>query len=103
MDDLTPLDARNSLLNRPTPTPSHTYDMESKRHLTHSSVDSFANDPANPYSSDMHLRPYGHQDHIAGLDPSRERLVRDGSPPGPRNNQEYDMGYGRYGGYQDRV
>lgn len=95
VDDLTPLDAHNSLLTRPTPTPSHTYDNESKQPLTYSSVDSFANDPGNPYSGGMYLKSYVPQEHEVGVAASSERLVRNDSSPGPRSHAGSDIGYAR--------
>jgi hypothetical protein len=80
VDDLTPLDARNSLLIQPTLASSQTYDIESKQPFAHSSVDSFANDPANPYSGAMHLRPYAQLNHGLGLAASRENLIDNDAP-----------------------
>ena len=98
IDALTPLDAHNSLLSHPTVTSGHTYNIESKQPLAHGSVDSFAKDPANPYSGAMHLRPYAQQGQGLGLAASRERLVDnasplEGSPPETRHLMGYEEGY----------
>lgn len=62
LDNLTPLDARNSLLMDPTKlnSSSTAYDHDPKTPLTKtvSENDSFLNDPANPYSGATPMRPY---------------------------------------------
>ncbi|KIN04193.1 hypothetical protein OIDMADRAFT_178248 [Oidiodendron maius Zn] len=98
IDALTPLDAHNSLLSHPTLASGQTYNIESKQPLAHDSVDSFAKDPANPYSGAMHLRPYAQQSQGLGLAASRERLVDnasplEGSPPETRHLMGYEEGY----------
>jgi hypothetical protein len=97
IDDLTPLDARNSLLTR-NMTPVHAYDNEVKQPLRQVSVDSFVNDRANPYSGAVNLRSYGQPTRGLTLAPSRENLVAyaaplGASPPKSKNLGPYDTGY----------
>jgi hypothetical protein len=83
MDNLTPLDARNTLLmdpNRPT------YDNDPKHPLIRQeSPDSFSRSPANPYADATNLRPYNPQSQPrrtpAYLE-SRENLVAGAAPLG---------------------
>lgn len=61
LDNLTPLDARNSLLMDPTKLNSlPTYEQEAKNPLvkTVSENDSFLNEPANPYSGATPMRSF---------------------------------------------
>ncbi|CZR50858.1 related to calcium-related spray protein [Phialocephala subalpina] len=62
LDNLTPLDARNSLLMDPTKlnssTTSYEHDPKAPLVKTVSEDDSFLNEPANPYSGATPMRPY---------------------------------------------
>lgn len=60
LDNLTPLDARNSLLMDPTRIPNHTiYENDPKYPLVKQQTpDSFMNEPPSQYSNATPLRPY---------------------------------------------
>jgi hypothetical protein len=61
LDNLTPLDARNSLLMDPTKMPLNhtTYENDPKYPLVKQQTpDSFMNEPGNPYSNATPLRPF---------------------------------------------
>ncbi|KAE8452239.1 hypothetical protein EG329_001706 [Mollisiaceae sp. DMI_Dod_QoI] len=60
LDNLTPLDARNSLLMDPTKLNNSTYENDAKHPLvkTVSENDSFFNEPANPYANATPMRPF---------------------------------------------
>ena len=82
LDNLTPLDARNSLLidpNRHVNNPS--YDHDIKHPLV--KQDSFMNDPANPYSNAHTARPYVQHRQLSSVD-SSENLVEGAAPLGGR-------------------
>jgi hypothetical protein len=111
LDNLTPLDARNSLLIEP-PTVT-AYNNESKYPLVKeiNSVDSFTNEPANPYSgttafqtlTPQSQRPFTPQTHrTMGSLESRENLVQGAAPLGggspPRQPTIPLAGYGGYRG-----
>jgi hypothetical protein len=119
LDNLTPLDARNSLLIDP---PKVTgYDNESKYPLVKDNrVDSFMNEPANPYATatpfrtftpqsqrpyPQSQRPYTPQGHrTMGSVESQENLVQGAAPLGggggspPRQPTLPFTGYGGYRG-----
>ncbi|KAG0651012.1 ion channel FLC3 [Hyphodiscus hymeniophilus] len=83
LDNLTPLDARNSLLMDPAKM-NTTYENEPKYPLfKQDSVDSFMNEPANPYSGATPLRPFTPQSHrpVRSVE-SRENLVQHAAPLG---------------------
>ncbi|PQE19965.1 transient receptor potential ion channel protein [Rutstroemia sp. NJR-2017a BVV2] len=91
LDNLTPLDARNSLLMDPTKMPmsssDSTYGHDQKYPYGHDhAVDSYMNEPANPYD-----RPS-----------SRENLVSGAAPPGTSGREPTvpNMGGGNGGGYR---
>jgi hypothetical protein len=104
LDNLTPLDARNSLLMDPSKM-NPTYDNETKYPLVkQNSPDSFMNEPANPYSGATPLRPYTPQSHrpMRSVE-SRENLVHGAAPLGgvggspPRQPMIPNLrGYGEY-------
>ena len=96
-DDLTPLDARNSLLMNPTNIPSE-YQKEPKYPLAkQDSANSFMHEPTNPYAGATPLRSFSPRarsftpptHRVMRSDESRENLMRgaeplgmeDGSPP----------------------
>lgn len=98
LDNLTPLDARNSLLMSTAKTSNSAYDNDPKHPLVQQPTpDSFMHDPANPYSNATPLRPYtpGSQRGFAPTPrpftpqthrnndsiESREHLLGDDSPP----------------------
>ncbi|KAH6666562.1 hypothetical protein B0J14DRAFT_194202 [Halenospora varia] len=85
LDNLTPLDARNSLLMDPAQRPlNEDYTRDHKLPLVkQSSADSFMNEPANPYAGATPLRPFTPQTHRT-LDStsSREHLVSNAAPLG---------------------
>jgi hypothetical protein len=103
-DNLTPLDARNSLLMDPA-----RYDSDPKYPLTkENSSDSFLNEPANPYSRNATLmRPFTPQTqrslHSAH---SHENLVAGAAPLGgaggspPRQPALPNLDNQNYGGYR---
>jgi len=117
LDNLTPLDARNSLLMDPTQRPMNgKYEQDFKNPLIkENSSDSFMNEPANPYAGATPLRTYTPSSHHRGKssDASRERLVTgaaplggtSGSPP-PHDRQptlpnfNQPQAYGGSGGYR---
>ncbi|PQE27125.1 transient receptor potential ion channel protein [Rutstroemia sp. NJR-2017a WRK4] len=91
LDNLTPLDARNSLLMDPTKMPmsssNSTYGHDQKYpYANEHGVDSYMNEPANPYD-----RPS-----------SRENLVSNAAPPGTSGREPTvpNMGGGNGGGYR---
>ncbi|PQE20882.1 transient receptor potential ion channel protein [Rutstroemia sp. NJR-2017a BBW] len=91
LDNLTPLDARNSLLMDPTKMPmsssDSTYGHDQKYpYANEHAVDSYMNEPANPYD-----RPS-----------SRENLVSSAAPPGTSGREPTvpNMGGGNGGGYR---
>ncbi|PMD39976.1 TRP-domain-containing protein [Hyaloscypha variabilis F] len=99
LDNLTPLDARNSLLMDPSKIPNQTiYENDPKYPLVKQQTpDSFMNEPGNPYSNATPLRPYtpGSQRSFAPTPrpftpqshrpqhslESQEHLLRGQSPP----------------------
>ncbi|EHL03405.1 putative Flavin carrier protein 2 [Glarea lozoyensis 74030] len=89
LDNLTPLDARNSLLMDPTQRPMNgKYDHDFKNPLVkENSSDSFMNEPANPYAGATPLRSYTPLSHhrATSSDASRERLVSNAAPLGGAN------------------
>jgi len=110
LDNLTPLDARNSLLMDPAKLPM-IYDNDPKHPLfKENSSDSFSREPSNPYSGATPLRPYAPQgrpytppSHFASDSfESRENLVQGAAPLGgrgespPREPTIPNLGYGPY-------
>ena len=80
VDNLTPLDARNSLLMDPIHTPA-SYEHDPKHgYGQKDSSDSFMREPANPYSGATPLRSYRNSGPIE----SRENLVHGAAPLGGR-------------------
>ncbi|TVY57027.1 Flavin carrier protein 2 [Lachnellula cervina] len=111
LDNLTPLDARNSLLMDPSKVPMNSaYEHDPKNALTkQNSADSFMNEPANPYAGSTPLRPYTPPTHRSNFSvESRENLVSGAAPLGgvsgspPQQPTLPNIGgnqpYGRYGG-----
>ncbi|RDW67694.1 hypothetical protein BP6252_09090 [Coleophoma cylindrospora] len=115
LDNLTPLDARNSLLMDPAKMPMNTdYEHERKEPLMKQhSADSFRDEPANPYHDATPLRSFTPQgrpftpDTNLTREESREHLVSGAAPIGgryspPRERQptvpNVQGGYG--GGYR---
>lgn len=109
LDNLTPLDARNSLLMDPSQR-SH-YENDVKHPLVkENSSDSFMNEPANPYSGATPLRPFVATHRPMSSDASsREHLVTGAAPlggadtqqptlPNLRNNSPSPQPYGGYRG-----
>lgn len=106
-DNLTPLDARNSLLIDPAKMRMNTASENDPKYLLikQSSADSFMNEPANPYSGATPLRPYTPQSthRTMGSVESTENLVRGAAPLGggspPREPKMPNLeGYGGYRG-----
>jgi hypothetical protein len=117
LDNLTPLDARNSLLMDPTKMPmtSTAYDSDPKYPLVKQQTpDSFLNEPANPYSNATPLRPYTPGSQQRSFTPtqrpftpqthrtnhsveSQEHLLRGQSPPRQPGIPDL-QGYGGYRG-----
>ncbi|CAG8976230.1 hypothetical protein HYALB_00011994 [Hymenoscyphus albidus] len=106
LDNLTPLDARNSLLMDPNAR-SH-YENDVKHPLVKdNSADSFMNEPANPYKGATPLRPFAQNHRPSTSDSStRENLVSGAAPLGgaePRNPTLPDFSNNPpqpYGGYR---
>ncbi len=116
LDNLTPLDARNSLLMDPAKMPmsSSTYDNDPKYPLVKQQTpDSFMNEPANPYSNATPMRsftpssqraftptqrPFTPQTHrtVHSVE-SQEHLLRSESPPREPALPNL-QGYGEYRG-----
>jgi hypothetical protein len=79
LDNLTPLDARNSLLMDPSKMPH--FDNDPKHPLMKKdSEDSFMREPANPYSGATPLQTYRHLGPVE----SQENLVSGAAPLGGR-------------------
>jgi len=109
LDNLTPLDARNSLLMDPAKVPMNSaYEHDPKNALTKTnSADSFMNEPANPYAGSTPLRPFTPQTHRSNFSvESRENLVAGAAPLGgvsgspPRQPTLPNLGNQPYGGYR---
>ena len=107
LDNLTPLDARNSLLMDPAKMPMNTaYENDPKYPLVkQTSGDSFMYEPANPYTGATPLRSYTPQSTHRTMRSveSRENLVRGAAPLGggspPREPGLPNLqGYGGYRG-----
>jgi hypothetical protein len=104
LDNLTPLDARNSLLMDPSRPMNTAYDHDPKHPLVkQGSSDSFMNEPANPYANATPLRPYTPQHRVMDSTDSRENLVAGAAPLGgtagspPRHPALPNVGYGNNG------
>ncbi|TAQ89534.1 hypothetical protein B7494_g2141 [Chlorociboria aeruginascens] len=87
LDNLTPLDARNTLLVDPGKM-NTVYDSDPKQQLMkENSFDSFTNEPANPYAGATPLRSYtGMTRRGNGSVSSTENLVEGAAPLGGREN-----------------
>lgn len=83
LDNLTPLDARNSLLMDPM-----SYDNELKHPLVpQDSASSFMREPTNPYAGATPLRPYTPPTYRPTTsDDSRQNLVQGAAPLGGRGD-----------------
>ena len=96
LDNLTPLDARNSLLMTPTP-----YLYEKDPMHAPSSTDGFLSDPANSHSGAELFRPITPRKYIPrgmGSEESTENLIINAVPiggvlPHERNPTGYDTAY----------
>lgn len=90
LDNLTPLDARNSLLMDPTKMPSNFENDPKYPLIKQDSANSFMHEPANPYAGATQLRSFSPQARPftppthRGMrsDESRENLVRGAAPLG---------------------
>lgn len=86
LDNLTPLDARNSLLMDPTKMPMTSYERDAKHPLTREeSSDSFSNEAANPYAVPMRPFTPPTQHRRRGSRDSQENLVANAAPLGGTN------------------
>ncbi|TVY82675.1 Flavin carrier protein [Lachnellula suecica] len=108
LDNLTPLDARNSLLMDPTKVPMNSaYEHDPKYDLSkQNSSDSFMHAAGNPYAGATPLRPYTPVTRTNTSFDSRENLVQGAAPLGgvggspPRQPTLPSIGNQPYGGYR---
>lgn len=108
LDNLTPLDARNSLLMDPGRVPVNSpYENDRKAAFSkQNSEDSFMNEPTNPYAGSTPLRPYTPQTRNRNAE-SSENLISSAAPLGgasgspPRQPTLPNVGGNQpYGGYR---